>query len=83
MVVPAFNVHDAKSNLSKLLDMALEGEDVVISRHGKPIAKLTPIRTPTGERVLGASRGSVKVLDQDWAKAMSDEEAAAFWDGRW
>lgn len=81
--MPAFNVHDAESNLSKLLDMALGGEEVIISRHGKPIAKLTPLRTRTGERVLGAGRGSVKILDEDWSKAMSDEEAGAFWDGCW
>ena len=61
-----FNVHDAKSNLSRLLDMSLEGEEVLISRHGMPVARLTPIRSATGERILGAGRGSVTILSEDW-----------------
>jgi prevent-host-death family protein len=77
-----FNVHEAKSNLSKLLDMAIEGEEVVIARHGAPVAKLTPIRHKTGKRILGAGRGSVTVLSEDWDKPMSDDEADAFWAGR-
>jgi prevent-host-death family protein len=81
--VPQFNVHEAKSNLSKLLDMALEGEEVVISRHGKPVARLAPVIIKRGKRILGAGRGSVIILSDDWAASMSDEEAEAFWAGRW
>jgi len=78
-----FNVHEAKSNLSKLLDMALEGEEVIISRHGTPVARLAPVRGETGDRVLGAGRESVTILSDDWNKPMSDDEADAFWAGRW
>ena len=78
-----FNVHEAKSNLSKLLDMALEGEEVVIARHGTPVARLTPVSARTGKRILGAGKGSVTILSDDWNKPMSDEEADAFWAGRW
>ena len=78
-----FNVHEAKSNLSKLLDMALEGEEVIVARHGTPVAKLSPVRAQTGDRVLGAGRGSVTVLNDEWNKPMSDEEADAFRAGRW
>jgi prevent-host-death family protein len=81
--VQQFNVHEAKSNLSKLLDMALEGEEVIISRHGTPVARLEPVRKETGDRILGAGRGSVTILSEDWNKPMSDEEADAFWAGRW
>jgi prevent-host-death family protein len=81
--VPEFNVHEAKNNLSKLLDMAVEGQEVVISRHGKPLAKLVPMCTKTGGRMLGVGRGSVTILSDDWAKPMTDEEADAFWEGRW
>jgi antitoxin (DNA-binding transcriptional repressor) of toxin-antitoxin stability system len=63
-----FNVHDAKSNLSRLLDMALEGEEVLISRHGLAVAQLTAIRTATGERILGSGRSSVTILSPDWDK---------------
>jgi prevent-host-death family protein len=77
-----FNVHEAKSNLSRLLDMVLEGEEVVIARHGTPVARLTPVRAKNGGRVLGTGRGSVTVLDENWARPMSDEEADDFWAGR-
>jgi prevent-host-death family protein len=40
--MPSFNVHEAKSNLSQLLAQAERGEDVVISRHGTPVARLVP-----------------------------------------
>ncbi len=77
-----FNVHEAKSNLSKLLDMALEGEEVIIARHGTPIATLTPVRRKHAKRVLGAGRGSVTILSKDWDKPMTDDEVDAFWAGR-
>lgn len=38
-----YSVADAKSGLPRLIDRALEGEEVIISRHGKPVAELRPI----------------------------------------
>jgi prevent-host-death family protein len=78
-----FNVHEAKSNLSKLLDLALEGEEVVISRHGVPVAKLTPVQQKKPDRPMGFGRGTVHFLTEDWNAPMTDEEADAFWEGRW
>ena len=78
-----FNVHEAKSNLSRLLDMVLDGEEVVIARHGTPVARLTPLRAKGGSRILGSGRGSVTILNDDWARPITDEEADAFWAGRW
>lgn len=40
------NVHEAKTQLSKLLDRAHAGEEVVISKGGKPYARLVPLETP-------------------------------------
>jgi prevent-host-death family protein len=45
------NVHAAKTHLSSLLDRVLRGEEIIIARAGKPVARLTPF-TPT-ERPLG------------------------------
>jgi len=73
--VAKFNVHDAKSNLSRLLDMALEGEEVLISRHGLPVARLTAIRSASGERILGSGRGSVTVLCDDWNCGVTEGDA--------
>jgi prevent-host-death family protein len=70
-----FNVHDAKSNLSRLLDMALEGEEVLISRHGMPVAQLTAIRTASGERILGSGRGSVTILSPDWDEPATEADS--------
>jgi prevent-host-death family protein len=44
------NIYEAKTKLSALLDKALAGEEVVIARAGKPIARLTPIASAAGTR---------------------------------
>jgi prevent-host-death family protein len=50
------NIAEAKAKLSELLDRALAGEEVVIARAGKPMARLAPVATPT-RRKPGAWRG--------------------------
>ena len=40
------SVADAKNNLSELIDRALQGEGVVITRHGRPVVELTPVSPP-------------------------------------
>jgi prevent-host-death family protein len=40
----AFNVHEAKTNFSRLLDRVLEGEEILITRNGVPVAELVPAR---------------------------------------
>jgi prevent-host-death family protein len=49
------NVLEAKTQLSRLLDFALAGDDVVIARAGKPIARLVPV-VELNERTLGSTR---------------------------
>jgi prevent-host-death family protein len=75
--MPAYSIADAKNRLPKLIDRALDGEEVVITRHGKPVAELRPALSrpaaPTGtytwlrERRRGR-RGvgltSVQILDR-------------------
>jgi len=41
-----YSVADAKNGLPRLIDRALEGEEVIIARHGKPVAELRPVTTP-------------------------------------
>ncbi len=57
----AINVSKAKSQLSHLLDRAAAGEEVVIARHGRPIAKLVPIRSTRNPRRLGQFRGHAQL----------------------
>jgi len=55
-----FNIHEAKTHFSKLLDRVLSGEEVVIAKAGKPIARLLPFDDKlTGPRVPGIDKGKV------------------------
>jgi prevent-host-death family protein len=85
--VAAFNVHDAKTNFSRLLDQVLQGEEVIIMRNGVPVAELIPARLgrPT---LLGSGVGDPTVnpaaLENDeWWQPMTDEEVEAFYEGRY
>ena len=55
------NMHEAKSSLSKLVAKVAEGEEVVIAKAGKPVAKLVAYEKPP-PRELGFLRGKVKIL---------------------
>ena len=50
------NLHDAKTNLSRYVEQALDGDDVVIARAGKPLVKLVPVDTTPRRRKLGFMR---------------------------
>ena len=60
-----FNVLEAKTQLSRLLDRAEAGEDIIIARAGHPVVRLTPITTRTldAPRVLGALKGQGWMAD--------------------
>ena len=53
------NMHEAKSQLSRLGKLAWEGEEIVIARSGEPWLRLTPYRTRLEERKLGGLEGQV------------------------
>lgn len=55
------NVHEAKTHLSRLLARVAEGEEVVIAKAGKPIARLSALERPPGGRVLGRDAGLFSV----------------------
>jgi prevent-host-death family protein len=56
------NVHAAKTNLSRLLERAEAGEEIVIGRAGKPVARLVPYIPEHPMRTFGALRGQVRIL---------------------
>jgi prevent-host-death family protein len=56
------NVHDAKTHLSRLLERAESGEEIVIARAGKPVARLVPYTTERPTRTFGALRGQIRIL---------------------
>ncbi|MEK7381013.1 MAG: type II toxin-antitoxin system Phd/YefM family antitoxin [Gemmatimonadota bacterium] len=58
-----YNVHEAKTNLSKLLELTADGEEVIIARAGVPVARLVPVIAPTAERTLGSEKGTLLIAD--------------------
>ena len=69
------NIHEAKSRLSQLIEQAERGEEVIIARAGKPVAKLVPYKKKTAGRRGGQWSGKIKIADhfdelpEDIAKA--------------
>lgn len=56
-------IHAAKTNLSKLIESACAGEEVVITRGKTPVARLVPVTPAKTGRAFGALRGKIKVTD--------------------
>ncbi|MER7002392.1 type II toxin-antitoxin system prevent-host-death family antitoxin [Dactylosporangium sp. NPDC000555] len=64
-VAPQFNIHDAKTHLSRIIDRVEHGEEIIISRAGTPVAKVIPLHP----RVKRTGRGSLAgrlVAAEDW-----------------
>jgi prevent-host-death family protein len=57
------NIHEAKTHLSRLLRRVAAGEDIVIARAGKPVARLVPVAEPKRPRELGRDRGKIWIAD--------------------
>ena len=76
------NVHEAKSQLSRLLELVEEGETVVIARHGEPVAELIPARRKTGFPFGIAREEPLVAAGDDWWQPMSDAEAEDWVEGR-
>lgn len=80
------NMHEAKSQLSKLGKLAWEGEEIVIAKAGEPYLRLEPYREPKAKRKLGALKGQIwiapdfdetpqEVIDSFWnSKIFPDED---------
>ena len=69
-------VHEAKTHLSKLLARVSAGEEIVISRSGKPVARLGPLNQEKGIRNIGIDRGSFEVpsdFDEPLPEEVLDE----------
>ena len=62
MTILTVNIHEAKTNLSRLVDQAAKGREFVIAKAGKPMVRVIPLETPAIVRSLGflAGKGVVK-----------------------
>lgn len=73
MCVKTVNIHEAKTHLSRLLRRVAKGEEIVIAKAGKPLARLVPVSPPQGiDRILGIDKGRVWVAD-DFNAPLPDE----------
>ena len=66
------NIYEAKTQLSKLVDEAARGEDIVIARAGKPAARLTRVAAGRVRRKLGVLDGRFKIPD-DFNRPLPEE----------
>lgn len=79
----AINVHEAKTHLSRLLDRAHAGEEITISKAGKPWAKLVKLDEPKAfKRTPGGWPELAAVRDELWLEPLPDDELDA-WEGKY
>ena len=79
VVVMTLNLYDAKTQLSSLVEMAAAGEEIIIAKNGKPMAKLVAIKDAV-KRKPGRLKGKIWV-SRDFDAPMTEEELALFYDG--
>ncbi len=58
------NVHEAKTHFSKLLARVMAGEEIIIAKAGKPVARLVPVEAPARPRKPGSARGQIWVAPE-------------------
>jgi prevent-host-death family protein len=71
------NIHAAKTQLSRLVDAAAAGEEIIIARAGKPVARLVPFTAQSERRRLGMLAGQLNV-PADFDAPLPDEELDRF-----
>ncbi|HVH85772.1 MAG TPA: type II toxin-antitoxin system Phd/YefM family antitoxin [Terriglobales bacterium] len=67
------NIHEAKTNLSRLIEKASQGEEIIIARGSKPVAKLVPIGEVRGKRQPGSMKGKLHVGPEFFEPLPTDE----------
>jgi prevent-host-death family protein len=72
-----YNIHEAKTHLSKLLEQAVGGAEVIIAKAGVPIARLVPVTLPAEARQLGTEQGLIVIAD-DFDGPLPDNLLEAF-----
>lgn len=71
------NIHDAKTRLSSLIERVEAGEEIVIARAGRPVARLVPLTSRRGRRKLGALDGRFRI-PEDFNAPLPDAVLKAF-----
>jgi prevent-host-death family protein len=71
------NIHEAKTQLSKIIARACRGEEIVIAKAGRPLVRLTPIERQSSGRRFGALRGKAQV-DERFFDPLPEDELRAW-----
>ncbi len=74
------NVHEAKTHFSKLLERVQQGEEIVVAKAGKPVARLVPLEPPPPRRVPGEAKDEV-IISDDFDDPLPDDLVKAFYEG--
>lgn len=81
-VLKKVNIHEAKTHFSKLIARVMAGEEILICRAGKPVARLVPVEPPPKNRVLGSGVGKGLVwYSDDCFDPLTEEELKEWYDG--
>ena len=59
--MPVYNMHESKTHFFQLIERVLNGEEVIIARDGKPVARISPILDEVSARVPGLDKGKVTI----------------------
>jgi antitoxin (DNA-binding transcriptional repressor) of toxin-antitoxin stability system len=68
------NIHEAKTQLSRLVNLALEGEDVIISRRRKPLVRLSVVQEQEGKRKIGTCPDLIVQMSDNALDPLEDYE---------
>ena len=66
------NIHEAKTQLSKLIQAALNGKQVIIARGNKPVVRLEVLPEARGNRKIGNAKGLILSMDDDFDEPLDD-----------
>ncbi|MEE4264154.1 MAG: type II toxin-antitoxin system Phd/YefM family antitoxin [Desulfobacteraceae bacterium] len=72
------NIYEAKSKFSKLISQAIAGEEIIIAKSGKPVAKLVPFEKPPQDRKPGSAKNRIIIAD-DFDEPLPDDILTEFY----
>jgi len=76
-MIKTVNVHEAKTHLSRLLERVMQGEEVVIAKSGRPVARLVPVVERPKRRKPGSAKGQI-FYSQDFDAPLPEEVLDSF-----
>jgi prevent-host-death family protein len=78
--VRKINIHEAKTTLSRLVEAVEAGEEIILARAGRPVARLTQLPVRRGIR-LGTAKGLIKSIAKDFDRPLSKKQRDALFGG--